>query len=381
MDLKDYVSGSYVEQYEYRSFQPTPLRQEWIFSDPALLTLLSEADRAIGELNAFAQLIPDVDFFIKMHVAKEATQSSRIEGTQTNIEEAFYEERDIVPEQRDDWLEVQNYIHAINQAIEQLKALPLSNRLLRDTHHRLMQSVRGKDKMPGEFRESQNWIGVSLKNAVFVPPHHDSVPDLMSDLELFLHDEVNHVPHLIKIAIAHYQFETIHPFLDGNGRLGRLMVALYFASAGLLVKPALYLSDYFERNKTEYVDRLMAVRHGNHLDQWLVFFLHGVRETAQRSIGVFRSILTLKEQIERQAIPHFSTRKQPNAQALMRLLYQQPIVDVKHVASALKLNTNTTNSLVADFVQHGILREITGQRRNRLFAFDQYLQIFKVSAP
>jgi Fic family protein len=381
MDLKDYVSGSYVEQFEYRSFQPTPLRQEWIFSDPALLTLLSEADRAIGELNAFAQLIPDVDFFIKMHVAKEATQSSRIEGTQTNIEEAFYEERDIVPEQRDDWLEVQNYIHAINQAIEQLKALPLSNRLLRDTHHRLMQSVRGKDKMPGEFRESQNWIGVSLKNADFVPPHHDSVPDLMSDLELFLHDEVNHVPHLIKIAIAHYQFETIHPFLDGNGRLGRLMVALYFASAGLLVKPALYLSDYFERNKTEYVDRLMAVRHGNHLDQWLVFFLHGVRETAQRSIGVFRSILALKEQIERQAIPHFSTRKQPNAQALMRLLYQQPIVDVKHVASALKLNTNTTNSLVADFVQHGILREITGQRRNRLFAFDQYLQIFKVSAP
>jgi Fic family protein len=381
MDLKDYVSGSYVEQYEYRSFQPTLVRQEWIFSDPALLTLLSEADRAIGELNAFAQLIPDVDFFIRMHVAKEATQSSRIEGTQTNIEEAFYEERDIVPEQRDDWQEVQNYIHAINQAIEQLKALPLSNRLLRDTHHRLMQSVRGKDKMPGEFRESQNWIGVSLKNAVFVPPHHDSVPDLMSDLELFLHDEVNHVPHLIKIAIAHYQFETIHPFLDGNGRLGRLMVALYFASAGLLVKPALYLSDYFERNKTEYVDRLMAVRHGNHLDQWLVFFLHGVRETAQRSIGVFRSILALKEQIERQAIPHLSTRKQPNAQALMRLLYQQPIVDVKHVSSALKLNTNTTNSLVADFVQHGILREITGQRRNRLFAFDQYLQIFKVSAP
>jgi Fic family protein len=380
MDLKDYVSGSYVEQYQYRSFQPTPVRQKWIFSDPALLTLLSEADRAIGELNAFAQLIPDVDFFIRMHVAKEATQSSRIEGTQTNIEEAFYEERDIVPEQRDDWQEVQNYIHAINQAIEQLKALPLSNRLLRDTHHRLMQSVRGKDKLPGEFRESQNWIGVSLKNAVFIPPHHDSVPDLMSDLELFLHDEVNHVPHLIKIAIAHYQFETIHPFLDGNGRLGRLMIALYFASAGLLVKPALYLSDYFERNKTEYVDRLMAVRHGNHLDQWLVFFLHGVRETAQRSIGVFRSILALKEQIERQAIPHFSTRKQPNAQALMRLLYQQPIVDVKHVSSALKLNTNTTNSLVADFVQHGILREITGQRRNRLFAFDQYLQIFR-SAP
>ena len=376
MDLKDYVAGTSVEQFEYRSFAPAPIRHAWVFSDPALLTLLSEADRAIGELNAFAQLVPDVDFFIRMHVAKEATQSSRIEGTQTNIAEAFYEERDIGPEHRDDWQEVQNYIFAINEAIEQLKTLPLSNRLLRDTHRRLMQSVRGKDKMPGEFRLSQNWIGISLKNAVFVPPHHDDVPALMSDLELFLHDEANHVPHLIKIAIAHYQFETIHPFLDGNGRLGRLMIALYFASAGLLVKPALYLSDYFERNKTEYVDRLMAVRLGNHMDQWLVFFLHGVRETAQRSIGVFRSILLLKEQLEREVIPRFSTRKQPNAQALMRLLYQRPIVDVKQVFTALELNANTASSLVADFIQHGILREITGQRRNRLFAFDAYLGIF-----
>ncbi|WP_430443431.1 Fic family protein [Sphingorhabdus contaminans] len=380
MDLKDYVSGKVVEQYEYSSFQPMPIKHAWIFPDPALLALLSEADRAIGELNAFAQLVPDVDFFIRMHVAKEATQSSKIEGTQTNIEEAFYEERDIVPEQRDDWQEVQNYIHAINQAIERLKTLPLSNRLLRDTHHRLMQSVRGKDKMPGEFRVSRNWIGVSLKNAVFVPPHHDSVPELMSDLEKFLHDETHQVPHLIKIAIAHYQFETIHPFLDGNGRLGRLMIALYFASSGLLVKPALYLSDYFERNKTEYIDRLMAVRQGNHMDQWLVFFLHGVRETAQRSIGLFRSILELKERLEREVIPHFSTRKQANAQSLMRLLYQRPIVDVKQVSTSLKLNTNTTNSLMADFVTHGILREITGQRRNRLFAFDQYIKIFATDA-
>jgi Fic family protein len=376
MDLKDYVAGTSVEQFEYRSFAPTPITHPWVFSDPALLALLSEADRAIGELNAFAQLVPDVDFFIRMHVAKEATQSSRIEGTQTNIAEAFYEERDIVPEQRDDWQEVQNYIFAINQAIEQLKTLPLSNRLLRDTHRRLMQSVRGKDKMPGEFRLSQNWIGVSLKNAVFVPPHHDDVPALMGDLELFLHDEANHVPHLIRIAIAHYQFETIHPFLDGNGRLGRLMIALYFANAGLLAKPALYLSDYFERHKTEYVDRLMAVRQGNHMDQWLVFFLHGVRETAQRSIGVFRSILLLKGQLEREVIPRFSTRKQPNAQALMRLLYQRPIVDVKQVFTALTLNPNTASSLVSEFVQHGILREITGQRRNRLFAFDAYLGIF-----
>lgn len=377
MELGNYYAGDFIDQYEYRSFQPTYVRHEWVFSDPALLQLLSDADRAIGELNAFAQLIPDINFFIKMHIAKEATQSSRIEGTQTNIEEAFYEERDITPERRDDWQEVQNYINAINQAIEQLETLPLSNRLLRETHNILMQSVRGKDKMPGEFRTSQNWIGVSLKNATFIPPHHDEVNALMNDLELFLHDQEFRIPHLIRIAIAHYQFETIHPFLDGNGRLGRLMIALYLANAGLLVKPALYLSDYFERNKTAYIDYLMAVRQGNHMEQWLTFFLHGVRETAERSIEVFRKILNLKEKLEREIIPHFSTRRQNNAQSLMRLLYQYPIVDVKFVSTVLELKINTTNSLIADFVKYGILREITGGRRNRLFAFDDYLKYFK----
>ncbi len=377
MELGNYYAGDFIDQYEYRSFQPTYVRHEWVFSDPALLQLLSDADRAIGELNAFAQLIPDINFFIKMHIAKEATQSSRIEGTQTNIEEAFYEERDITPERRDDWQEVQNYINAINQAIEQLETLPLSNRLLRETHNILMQSVRGKDKMPGEFRTSQNWIGVSLKNATFIPPHHDEVNALMNDLELFLHDQEFRIPHLIRIAIAHYQFETIRPFLDGNGRLGRLMIALYLANAGLLVKPALYLSDYFERNKTAYIDYLMAVRQGNHMEQWLTFFLHGVRETAERSIEVFRKILNLKEKLEREIIPHFSTRRQNNAQSLMRLLYQYPIVDVKFVSTVLELKINTTNSLIADFVKYGILREITGGRRNRLFAFDDYLKYFK----
>lgn len=376
MDLEKYQAGQYVEQYQYRSFQPTLVNHPWGFSDPDVLTLLSEADRALGELNAFAQLVPDVDFFIQMHVAKEATQSSRIEGTQTNIEEAFLDERDIALEQKDDWREVQNYIAAINSAIKQLENLPLSNRLLRDTHRTLMQSVRGKDKSPGEFRTSQNWIGVSLKNAVFVPPHHQEVPDLMSDLEKFLQNDALQVPHLLRIAIAHYQFETIHPFLDGNGRLGRLMIALYFTSTGLLIKPALYLSDYFERNKTHYVDHLMAVREGHHMKQWLVFFLFGVQETAQRSIQVFRNILALKERLERETLPHFGTRRQHNAQALMRILYERPIVDIKQVANRMQQTTNTASSLIQDFVKHGILHEITGQRRNRLFAFGEYISIF-----
>jgi len=345
--------------------------------DSEIQTLLSEADRVMGELNAFSQLVPNVDFFIRMHITKEATQSSRIEGTRTNMEDALLDEQDIDPDKRDDWEEVQNYIKAINAAITQLDKLPLSNRLLKDTHKILMQSVRGEIKLPGEFRSSQNWIGVSLKNATFIPPHHEEVNDLMSDLEKFIHNDELQVPHLIKIAIAHYQFETIHPFLDGNGRLGRLMIALYLASFDLLHKPALYLSDYFERNKTEYVDRLMAVREGNQMKEWLTFFLYGVRETAENSIQVFKDILTLKERLEREVLPCFTTRRQENAQTLMQYLYQNPVVDIKIVANLLGLQTNTAATLVNDFVKHGVLYELTGKQRNRVFWFKDYIMIFK----
>lgn len=377
MELSAYQAGQLEAQLEYRSFLPEPINHGWTISDPQVLQLLGQADRALGELNAFAQLIPDIEFFIRMYVAKEATQSSRIEGTQTNIEDAFKDAEDLLPEVRDDWSEVQNYIRAITFAIDSLERLPLSNRLLRDTHAILLDGVRGETKRPGEFRISQNWIGVSLKNAVFVPPHHDHVPELMSDLEKFLHNAEAMVPPLIKIAIAHYQFETIHPFLDGNGRLGRLMISLYLASEKLLVKPALYLSDYFERNKTAYVDHMMAVRQGNHMRDWLVFFLHGVEETARGSAGVFRAILALKERIEREVLPRFSHRRQENAQQLMRYLYGQPVTDVKAVTALLDTTTNTAASLINDMVEHGVLVEMTGQRRNRLFLFHDYLDLFR----
>lgn len=280
------------------------------------------------------------------------------------------------PEKRDDWAEVQNYIQALNYAVERLGQLPLSNRLLKETHAILLQGVRGKTKQPGEFRTSQNWIGISLKNAVFVPPHQNRVLDLMSDLEKFLHDESHYVAPLIKIAIAHYQFETIHPFLDGNGRLGRLLIPLYLASEQILAKPALYLSDYFERNKTAYVDHLMAVRQGHHLREWLLFFLHGVVETAQSSISVFKSILLLKAKIDREILPRFSVRRQENAQQLMQQLYHKPIIDIKAVIELLETTPNTAGTLVDDLVSYGVLTEITGQKRNRLFVFRDYLGLF-----
>ena len=377
MDISDYQAGRLEDRYEYQAFLPETVCHEWVSADAELTEILGRADRALGELNAFAQLVPDIEFFIQMYVAKEATQSSRIEGTQTNIEDAFKDVDDLTPEERDDWAEVQNYIRAINFSIEALETLPLSNRLLRQTHEILMEGVRGKDKRPGEFRISQNWIGVSLKNAVFIPPHHEHVPDLMSDLEKFLHADDIFVHPLLRIAIAHYQFETIHPFLDGNGRLGRLMISLYLASEGLLSKPALYLSDYFERNKTAYIDHLMAVRQGNHLRDWLIFFLHGVEETARASADVFRAILELKGRIERDVLPRFSSRRQDNAQTVMRALYARPIVDVKAVAELTQTTANTASALIADLVEQGVLTEFTGQRRNRLFIFRDYIELFR----
>ena len=377
MNIADFKSGRPDDRYRYKAFLPEKICHEWVIADPEVTELLGRADRALGELNAFAQLVPDIEFFIRMYVAKEATQSSRIEGTQTSIEDAFRDAGDLNPEKRDDWAEVQNYIKAINFAIDALEKMPLCCRLLRQTHRILMSGVRGEHKQPGQFRESQNWIGVSLKNAVFIPPHHNHVPDLMGDLEAFLHAEDLFVHPLVRIAIGHYQFETIHPFLDGNGRLGRLMISLYLASQSLLVKPALYPSDYFERNKTAYVDHLIAVRQGNHLREWLIFFLHGVEETARASTNVFRSILAIKERVERDVLPRFSTRRQDNAQALMRHLYAHPLVDVNMAAEVAGVTTNTASALISDMVAHGVLMEMTGRRRNRLFVFNDYIELFR----
>lgn len=273
MKISAFQSGKFVQRNRYKSFEPVFVNTLWELDDSQLIMLLSEANIKLGELNAFSQLIPDVDFFIKMHVRKEATKSSRIEGTQTNIDEAIQKVENLQPEKKDDWQEVQNYVQAMNEAILNLQTLPISTRLLTNTHKILLQAVRGEHKMPGEYRRSQNWIGgSSIADAVFIPPHADGVNDYMSDLEKFLNNENLPVPALIKIAIAHYQFETIHPFLDGNGRIGRLMITLFLVSNRLLEKPTLYLSDFFEAHKSLYYDNLTRVRTHQNMLQWLKFF-------------------------------------------------------------------------------------------------------------
>jgi len=376
MRIEDFKAGKYIDHYQYKSFHPEKIDHEWIISTPDINSLLSDANRLIGELNAFSQLIPDVDYFIKMHITKEATTSSRIEGTKTNIEDVLIKEEDIPPEKRDDWNEVHNYINAINFSINELEKLPISNRLIRNTHKVLLQGVRGEKKNPGEFRKSQNWIGATLKDAVYIPPHHSEVPDLMTDMESFLNDRKILTPHLIRIAIAHYQFETIHPFLDGNGRIGRLLITLYLVSNGILNKPSLYLSDFFEKNKSHYFDNQMIARSKNNLSQWIRFFLAGIIETASNSINVFKKIITLRETIEIGKIAKMGS-KSKRALILLRALYQNPIIDSNSVCDLLDIAPSTANRLIVDFQKEGILEELTGFKRNRKYIFREYFEIFQ----
>ncbi len=377
MDIKHFKSGVYKQQFQYKSFLPNKIDIPWELNDSSLIKLLSEADISLGELNAFSQLVPDIDFFIKMHISKEATTSNRIEGTQTNITDVLQKSENIDPDKKDDWQEVQNYIKAMNEAIGKLDKLPLSNRLLKNTHAILLQGVRGKQKLPGEFRNSQNWIGgASLNDAIFIPPHHDDLPELLTDLEKFLHDESLALPQLVKIAIAHYQFETLHPFLDGNGRIGRLMITLYLVSQGLLVKPTLYLSAFFEKNKNLYYDNLNRVRTNNDLLQWLKFFLEGVKQTAVSSVDTFKNIITLRQKIEDHTILSLG-KKAKLAKEFLHYLYRKPITESMDVAQYLKINPSTALRLIEDFVRLGILKEITGFKRNRIFVFEQYLKLFE----
>jgi Fic family protein len=375
MDIREFRAGKFIKQLEYSSFLPEKINKQWIISSPEINSLLSEASRLLGELNAFSQLIPDVDFFIKMHISKEATTSSRIEGTKTNMEEVLLKEDDITPEKRDDWHEVQNYIKAINYSIDKLKELPLSNRLLKNTHRVLLEGGRGKYKSPGEFRISQNWIGATLKDAIYIPPHHNDIPDLMSDLEFFLNDTSFSIPHLIKIGIAHYQFETIHPFLDGNGRLGRLLITLYLVSNNLLTKPALYLSDFFDKNRNYYYDNLMRVRLNNDLENWLKFFLVGVIKTSESSIQVFKDIIALKADIENNRLPMLGSKTKKGIRVL-RILFENPIITSNKLVKEMEVAHSTANRLLSDFERLKIIEEYTGFKRNRKYIFREYFEIF-----
>ena len=374
--MKSFNAGAWIRQGSYKSFQPTPINRQWTVDDMEIQVLLSQADRHLGRLDMFSEYVPNIDLFIRMHVFKEATKSSRIEGTRTRIDEALLERDDVPAEHRDDWEEVQNYVRAMDQGIASLGELPISTRLIQDCHRLLMQGVRGEHKQPGEFRTSQNWIGgASIRDAIFVPPVHTTIGELMSDMEHFIHNEEVHIPDLLKIALVHYQFETIHPFLDGNGRVGRMLIPLYLVDKTVLKRPVLYLSDFFERNRTHYYDNLMRVREKDDIAQWFKFFLVGIIETAKSGVETFDAILQLKQETDEQ-LQTLGSRA-ANAAKVVHALYKHPFIDAEGVSRVCGLSMPPSYKLIAKLEKLQILKEITGARRNRMYVFERYLSLFQ----
>ncbi len=345
--------------------------------DPEMQGLLSRADRVLGRLDGSIRTLPNPDLFVFMYVRKEAVLSSQIEGTQSSLNDVLEAEAEILnPERPGDVEEVLNYVRAMNHGLERLATLPLSIRLIREIHDVLLSGVRGGNRNPGELRQIQNWIGpegCTVKTASFVPPPPQQVQDVLGDLERFLHDDS--LPILIQIGLAHAQFETIHPFLDGNGRVGRLLISFLLYEREILQTPVLYISHYFKRHRQEYYDRLQATRERGDWEGWLKFFLEGISEVAQEATETARGIVDLREG-HRQLIAEQFGRVAGNGLRVLERLYQRPIIRVQDIADLTGVTFQAANNLMNKFVEHELLTEMTGQARNRRFRYGAYIDLF-----
>ncbi|MBN2028027.1 MAG: Fic family protein [Actinobacteria bacterium] len=373
-------AGRYMTQLQgYRAFIPATLPPDPpLRIDSEMQGYLSRADRALGRLDGSIQTLPDPDLFVFMYVRKEAVLSSQIEGTQSSLDDLLKVEAKVFdPNRPNDVDEVLNYVNAMNHGLYRLADLPVSVRLIREIHERLLKGVRGAERQPGELRKTQNWIGpkgATLLDAAFIPPPPDEVPDALAKFENFIHDE-DQMPALIKIGLAHAQFETIHPFLDGNGRIGRLLVTFLLCEREILQKPVLYLSHYFRRRRSQYYDLLQTIRDEGDWESWILFFLEGVADVAKEATETARQIVALRESHRRLITENFG-RVAGNGLKVLESLYSLPIVTVGKVAAITGVSFSAANQLVNRFVEFELLSEFTGQARNRRFRYNQYIGLF-----
>ncbi len=373
-------TGTFINQLQgvlrYRAFMSSHLPFE-VNIDPELQTLLSKADLALGRLDGVADILPKdiIDFFILMYVRKEATLSSQIEGTQATFVDVLKAEAKIEElETHKDVDEVLNYIYAMNYGLERLEQIPLSLRLIKEIHKILLRGVRGEWKTPGEFRTSQNWIGgADLQTAKFIPPPHSEVTPLMANLEEYMHDN-SLVPILIKTGLIHAQFETIHPFLDGNGRIGRLLVTFYLCQQGVLRKQLLYLSAFFKERRQDYYEKLNQYRKDDAIEEWLKLFMEGVIETSEKAVETARKIIKLRDNHLNKVAGMGKSAER--GIKLLNALYRTPIVRVRDVEKITSLSNPNALLLVERFIKLGILHELTGQKRNRVFSYQDYVNLF-----
>ena len=373
-------AGIYVDnltgEATYQSFKPNPLPpMPEIEMDEEIIKLLVDANKQLVKLDTASQLISNADLFISMYVRKEALISSQIEGTQCTLDDVLDPEVEVNANL--DVSDVINYVKATQYALKRLERLPLCCRLIREIHEVLMENVRGQDKTPGEFRHSQNWIGpanCSLKDAKYIPPNVEDMQNAMSDLEKYINENTDYDP-LIRVALIHYQFETIHPFLDGNGRIGRLLILLYLMEQGLLAKPVIYISYFLKKNQIEYYDRISEVRRSGNFEQWIRFFLEAVSKAASDSLEAISQLSDLHDKnVEK--LPKTS-RSKDNLRAVFDYIEQYPIIDIKRTAKELEISYNTVATAVKKLVELGILQETTNTARNRVFAYEEYLEILR----
>lgn len=373
-------SGEFIKnlsgEAEYRSFRPSalPPKPELDINSDMLMKLV-KANKELTRLEMASELIPNTELFVSMYVRKEALLSSQIEGTQCTLDDVL--DPNIDANKNLNVEEVVNYVRAATFALEKMKSLPLCNRLFKEIHQELMSGVRGQEKNPGEFRRSQNWIGpanCTLKDARYIPPNVEDMDRAMSDLEKYINEGDEYDP-LIRIALIHYQFETIHPFLDGNGRIGRLMILLYLIDQKLLSKPVIYISYFLKKNQIEYYDRISEVRRSGNYEQWVSFFLEAVASASEDALQTIEKLSELHEK-NIHLLPE-SKRAKDSVRALFDYIEQYPIIDISKTAEHLELSYNAVSNAVKKLMSLGILRETTNASRNRVFAYDAYLTILR----